>query len=365
MKKVFVLLVGAMMALAVRSQVVEEQETALVYYSPKTEISLDFSYTMEVQKAGPYALYAEELLGVDGFVTEDKTTFVLNNVTIGSKTKTDFQRAHKVPADTDFPLLLTINDKGILVGYNVPTENPKASSKQDHPCKKECKESKTALSVAPYTEEILKATDSAGMAESIAQQIFHLRETRMYLLSGEVEHAPADGKAMQLVLDELRQQEQALTELFIGTRSTHTVHAHFTLQPEQEEHLLFFSAENGFIDGDNIDADTIRVFVSLQAQQYAEPKTEETAPVEESTKFKKGKKEAVQPAKPAISPIVYNLPGSADIQVIYQDRVLGTKTMPIAQIGIDIPLPMSLFSGQTLPVIRLNEKTGNIISISK
>lgn len=364
MKKVFVLLVGAMMAVNVSAQVVEEQETALVYYSPKTEISLDFCYTMEVQEAGPFAMYAEELLGADEFIAEDKTTYHLNDVTIGSKTQTDYQRAHKVPADTELPLLLTINDKGILVGYNVPTENQNASSKKDHPCKKECKESKTALSVAPYTEEILKATDSAGMAESIAQQIFHLRETRMYLLSGEVEHAPADGKAMQLVLEELRQQEQALTELFIGTRSTQTVHAHFTLQPEQEEHLLFFSAENGFTDGDNIDADTIRVDIALKAQSYVQ-KAEEPVIEEPAQKNKKSKKEAVQPAKPAASPIVYNLPGSADIQVIYQDRVLGTKTMPVAQTGIDIPLPMSLFTGQTLPVIRLNEKTGNIISISK
>ena len=125
--------------------------------------------------------------------------------------------------------------------------------------------------------------------------------------------------------------------------------------------MFFFSEETGFTDSDNIEADTIRVHMTLQAQSYAE-NTEE--PVEEvAPKGKKGK--TATPAKQELSPIVYNLPGSADVQVIYDNRMLGSKHIPVAQLGIDVPLPKNLFTGEQLPVIVFNEKTGNIVSISK
>jgi hypothetical protein len=37
----------------------------------------------------------------------------------------------------------------------------------------------------------------------------------------------------------------------------------------------------------------------------------------------------------------------------------------LAQLGIDVPLAKDVFAGPELPVIVFNEKTGNIISISK
>ena len=78
----------------------------------------------------------------------------------------------------------------------------------------------------------------------------------------------------------------------------------------------------------------------------------------------KGKKKG-QVTTPELSPIVYNLPGSAEVKVVFQDRVLAGKTVPVAQLGVDVPLPKELFTGEQLPIIVFNEKTGNIVSISK
>ena len=52
------------MAGAVMAQVVARDESALVYYSPKTDVVLNFNYTVERQEAGIYAQYAETMLGV-------------------------------------------------------------------------------------------------------------------------------------------------------------------------------------------------------------------------------------------------------------------------------------------------------------
>ena len=359
MKKVFLMILGVAAGITLQAQVLQSNESAIVYYSPKTEIVLDFSYTVEKHVAGPFAAYAEELLGARDVVAADSMVYQLENVKISTHTSTDFNRPHKVRFDADIPMLLTLNEKQILVGYNMPKTETQAARKPQH---KEKERTKQSLSVPPFTDEVLKAGDSTGLAEAVAQQILHLRETRSYLLSGEVEHAPADGNAMKQVLAQLDKQEQALTELFVGKRCCKTEHQLITLQPEQAEQLLFFCTENGFTDGDNIDADTIRVNIALMAQSYLQPE-EEAMSEEPAPKSKKNKKE-LQKTEPELSPIVYNLPGSAEVKVLYQNRIMAGKTIPVAQAGIDVPLPKYLFTSE-LPVILFNEKTGNIISISK
>ena len=77
---------------------------------------------------------------------------------------------------------------------------------------------------------------------------------------------------------------------------------------------------------------------------------------------KKNKKEPVV-SEP--SQIVYNLPGNANVLVTYRGQQLRSKVVPVAQFGVDVPLSKDLFTGNTLPVITFNEKTGNIVSITK
>ena len=346
MKKIFLLLIATTMFCASRAQIVEKDEAALVYYAPKTLVSIDFSYKVETHEVGMFAEFAEAMLGVDDGVTDHQTIFRLTNAHIGTRTVTDFSRPHKVDAEQGMPLLLSIDEKGLLTGYNLPADVDKAKKKAQD--RKEAKPKTLPVHVYPFPEEVMEAATPLAQAHAVAKQIFHLRETKMYLLSGEVEHAPADGAAMKLVLDELDRQEQSLTELFVGKKSERIEHKQVLLDPEQEEMLLFFSSENGFTDAENIDADTIRVSVALQRQE-----------LKSSGDGKKKKKGA------ELSQIVYNLLGSGDVKIEFDGHVMAERKIPVAQAGIDVPLPMSLFTGAELPVIRINEKTGNIESISK
>jgi len=74
----------------------------------------------------------------------------------------------------------------------------------------------------------------------------------------------------------------------------------------------------------------------------------------------KAKKKGNEPTQ-----IVYNLPGHCAVSVLYKGQDLAKRTIPVAQFGMDIPLPKSLFIGKELPKIVFDEKTGNITSISK
>ena len=361
MKKIFLVLLGASLSISASfAQVLEQGEAALVYYSPKTSVVLDFTYTVETQIRGQFAHYAEELLGATDVVNTNSTSYTLKDVHIGTSTSADQTRPHKITADGGIPMLLTINDKGLLKGYNIDaqeekpvknlgksTENPRVKSRI------------SSKRIAPYSEEVAKAISPVAQAQEAAKQIFHIRETRMYLLSGEVERAPADGKSMELVLKELDEQEKVLTELFIGQKTTKTEHKKITIssigknsfQDRQiQKEFVYFSEENGFTNKENVDADSITVWIGRHKTTYKPQETEEKKP------NKKGNE---------LSQISYNLPGSAVIRVLYKGRLLGELTIDVAQLGIDVPLPKNLFTNGDLPKIVFNEKTGNIISISK
>ena len=348
MKRFFLLLMGAMMGCAVFAQIVEQDEPALVYYMPKTEVVVEFQYTIEEQEAGVYAKYASELLGIDDAIQETKSTYTINSARIMTATNTDYSRPHKVTNDPAVPLLLRLNEKQVLVGYNITQADEADKRKNYEHAPKSAKG--CARSIAPLPEEALKAQTLSEEASAVAQQIYHLREMRTYLLSGEVEKAPADGKSMELVLGELEKQESALTELFVGKKSSRQEYEEVRFDPTiQTEKQLYFSAENGFTDSENIDAELITVSTMLYPQRYAA--------TEEDPKAKK---------KPVmVSQIVYNLPGSGDVKVVHKGQILAKRTLPIAQIGIDVPLAKDLFTGKELPKIIFNEKTGNIVSINK
>lgn len=361
MKKLFIALVGVMMVCGVQASIIAENEPALIYYTPKTVLSLDFTYTVEKQEVGPFAQFAADLLGATDFVKENQTVFTLEDVRIGTRTEADYTRPHKIVPEKGLDIqLLRLNEKNLLVGYNVAEKVEKPAPKQHQSSTKEGVKSRiTRIEVAPYPEEVLKAATPEAQAFEVAKQIFHIRETRMYLLSGEVEHAPADGKAMQLVLEELDKQERELTELFVGKRSVTTEHKrikwdHITKHTFQESAIqkdfLYFSEENGFTNKENVDADSITIFVGRQKVEYKVVETDKKAAK------KKGE---------ALSQISYNLPGSAVVRIIYKGHLLGERKVDVPQLGIDVPLPQSLFTGKELPKIVFSEKTGNIVSISK
>lgn len=331
----------------------EAGKSEMVYYSPKTSVRLDFSYEERREEAGEFAAFAEELLGIKDAIKEDKTTYAFQGVEIGTHTQVDLNRPHVICAENGMPWqLVNINERGLLVGYNLPPE-PKEHKKG--PEKEPVWSRISPTKVLPYTEEIVESGSAKAQAQAVAKQIFRIRETRMYLLNGEVEHAPADGQAMELVLKELKRQEKQLVELFTGKVTKEIKHKHVGSCPYGENfkvwnETLYFSAENGFTGADNVDADKIKIHVEF---------------VHQLIKKDTGKKEKKDKKTPELSPIVYNLPGSAQALVYYNEELINSKVVPMAQFGIDVALPKELFTGAELPKIKFSEKTGGVISITK
>ena len=353
-KTIFIIGLCIASIMGMQAQVVQENELALVYYMPQTVMDITITYTIETEEAGLYSRYAEKYLGTDDVISVNSQKAEILSVNVRPRSQADLSRPIKVGAEAEAEMqLLSIAENGVLYGYNLPLGSslpPSASGDAcvlDEHCSKD--KSNQPLSL-PLTEEQLKAPTPALRAEAIAKQIYRIREARIYLLSGEIENAPGDGAALETALKELNRQEKQLVQLFTGKRTSKTISKTITYLPtrSEEKPLLYFSPENGITAEE--DASALPIMLNFIARKQV------LAP---AVQTKKNAKNA-----PAASAICYNLPGTGIYTISYDGATLLEGTLPIAQFGIAVPLPKSLFKGNHLPHIYFNTATGNIQSIS-
>ena len=361
------LLGSTMMLIAsvLMAQNLRENEAVVVYYMPKTEFAIQMQYTVTTQTPGVFYQYAKRYLGAEQIITKASTQYSLDGIQISATTSADIDRAYQVPATKGWQTqLLSLTEDGRLLGYNIEANLPEPPVQVVN----SSKHTVTSTDVLPLLEEQFIAQDhilswsnsgdvvldpfmgsgtTAKMAEGAAKQIYRIREMRLNLLAGEVEHVPADGMAMQLVLDELNKREAELISLFVGTTTIssglHTIH--YTPQRSAKQEILCrFSQHTGVVDSNDLSGTPI--YITLNT----------TKPTVEESEVPSSK-------TPLLSPIYYNLPAHTKIMVEYNGQHMCKASFPVAQFGVAVPLSIDLFSSKPTPSIHINPTTGNIQSI--
>lgn len=340
------LLGSTMMLIAsvLMAQNLRENEAVVVYYMPKTEFAIQMQYTVTTQTPGVFYQYAKRYLGAEQIITKASTQYSLNGIQISATTSADIDRAYQVPATKGWQTqLLSLTEDGRLLGYNIEANLPEPPVQVVN----SSKHTVASTDVLPLLEEQFIAGTTAKMAEGAAKQIYRIREMRLNLLAGEVEHVPADGMAMQLVLDELNKREAELISLFVGTTTIssglHTIH--YTPQRSAKQEILCrFSQHTGVVDSNDLSGTPI--YITLNT----------TKPTVEESEVPSSK-------TPLLSPIYYNLPAHTKIMVEYNGQHMCKASFPVAQFGVAVPLSIDLFSSKPTPSIHINPTTGNIQSI--
>lgn len=347
MRKYFLSIMLVVLSQMGMAQLVLDNEAAVVYYMPKNELSITLEYDVVKQEPGVFYQYAERYLGTKDVITEEKTTCMLTDISTDLLSYADTDRAYKilvVPGSKE--QLVTQTGDGRLLGYNIGQVTTEEAEELGSPV---C-EHTPPTALMPLLEEHFMASSVAKMAEGAAKQIYRIREARLNILAGEVEHVPADGKAMELVLEELQKQEQVLTELFVG--KTSIVHKSETLtylprESVEQELLCRFSAHTGVVAKNDLSGEPVYMSVKAYKQVL-------------------GMNPVVDKKAPALSQIYYNLPGKAEIEIEYKGQQMANTVYQIAQFGTSIPLAKQLFSGsKPTTAIHFHPETGNILSIEQ
>lgn len=314
MKKLISFL-AAVLPLSLTAQIVTAPLTGelprggVVYYLPQTGLHLTVTTRVITETPGPYARYAQHCLGIKEVVSQDNVRHEIVSVQVTPFTQPDPERCFYIqeirPASADkgktvssqHSLKVTVTSEGILRTVNMDPAAPLPAVKEATDCLVTADQGEQNASrlVAPMTQEMQLASSTLRMAELAAKQIFNLRETRLALIQGEVEHIPSDGAGLALMLEQLDQTETAYTELFTGSRRENSQVAHFDIIPEKgiSRQVAFrFSSQKGVVDKDDLSG---RPVYLVFAPRHDAPLTQvrDSIMVERPTKKTPARMEAV------------------------------------------------------------------------
>ncbi|MCM1005934.1 MAG: DUF4831 family protein [Prevotella sp.] len=325
-------------------------EYGVVYSLPETELVVDASCSVTVRVPGPYRIYAKRYLGAEAPIQEFSSTAKLENADMwirGVASDSKFLMQMKPGALAS----LNVSNSGMLLAINAETEL-EAESVLEMP----------ENTPVPDIDEYLKYVDadylaslsSAKRAQILAQTIMEIRESRLSLSRGTAETMPADGKQLELMLNGLEQQENALMRAFNGYEHTSYQAHRYTCLPDSTDTdtqvLLFRLSDNtGFCDKDDYSGEEVYLSFSL--------KSTPELPLDLQGKPKELPKNAV----------IYSLPGTAEVALVYKGEQAGSsEQFNFAQFGTQFGLDPKLFTDKRKPYMAsFDPATGALMSITE
>lgn len=348
MKKNIVILSALLLTTASMAQtevttgVMRGKDYGVTYLLPKTEIELVLQTTKHTYTPGEFCRYADRYLRLNNVSAEPQEYWTLDKVesrVIGLPDKDNVYFV-KMKDKTVAPLM-ELTEDGIVRSINIPFSGRQTATPPEAATSEKSIDPRSFL-----TEEILMSNSSAKMAELIAKEIYSIRESKNALLRGEAENMPKDGAQLKLMLDNLNQQERAMTEMFSGKIKEEPKTFIIRLTPEEKQNVVAFrfSKKLGVV------ADT-----DLAGEPYYLSITDLKIP----------DISAAGESKKKVDGIAYNLPGKAQLILVHNNKKLLDEQLPVTQFGTVEYLAPVLFNKNSTIKVMFNTATGGLIKVDK
>ncbi len=354
---------------------IEIKDNGVIYALPKTGIRVEVEATKLEIKAGEFAQYAEKYLGLTDVLLKDSAMWYISNINITEFAEPDAEHYYYVESSKSHsPTLINLTEQGLIRSINT-TGNYKQNSSEHSFYSNESipantnasfimdgqmvktdtsyrtiRTDSTSRRIPVYKKRLIeKSTEEK--AKEIAKYIIELQDEKMSLLIGDVEEFP-DGIATTKIIDEFNKISEEYLPLFTGTKSSKTVKAVFEITPDVNSALnnvlFYFSPDKGILNNPDNGADPVSItFKDKQNTQFLDS-------------FFVHKDTLVN--KP--NGLFYRIPGNATAEITYDNKVLASKIIRIAQFGkIDV-LPAKYIQNRHV-AIEFDPNTGALKSISR
>lgn len=333
---------AAMAQTEVTAGVMRGKDYGVTYMLPKTEIEIVLQATKHTYTPGEFCQYADRYLRLGNIAADPKVYWTLDKVETRVAGVPDKDNVYFVKMkDKSVAPLMELTEDGIVRSINIPFSGQAV--------KQICPARPTEQDVDPrsfLTEEILMASSSAKMAELIAKEIYSIRESKNALIRGEADNMPKDGTQLKLMLDNLNQQESAMTEMFSGKTKKEPQTFTIRLVPkEMKSKVAFrFSKKLGVVANTDLAGEPYYISVTNL-------KTPEIPEAEEGKKKTDG--------------VAYNLPGKAQITLTYNNQKIFDGQLPITQFGTVEYLAPILFNKNSTIKVLFDTETGGLIKVDR
>ncbi len=306
----------------------------LVYTLPSAVINVTLEAERTESRPGEFYNYATKYLKTSPIQSKSQK-WTLSGVQLTQTAVPDDEQRYNVQVKSGTPVTIVIDSYHATVSINDEGYAPQPAEKPPlHPRQAQPSIHATPAARQAMTEEMIQSTSTAKRAELAADKIFELRQNRNDIISGNADGMPKDGQAMQLALDNLTQQEEALTAMFTGVTVSSSEIATYTFVPGEESQKIVIariSPVKGLIAADDLAGDPIYLNYKVVSKGTM-PLTDKG----EERRFPKGG-------------VAYRIPGTAEISIIYDGKELDKKTLHIPQLGVVFGMEPSMFSDKKTP----------------
>ncbi|MCD8304373.1 MAG: DUF4831 family protein [Prevotellaceae bacterium] len=320
----------------------------VTYFLPSTALRITVEAEKTVVTPGEFAKYAFRYLRLQDVPTEQSTTWKIKNISIEPYGTPDKTKGYSIllKGRTSAPLVSLTRD-GILLSINAQkAETPLPDVPQGVAAP-------TLPNARDYMDqEILSAGSTAKMAELCAQKIYDVRESRNDLIQGEASNTPKDGAQLQIMLDQLDQQTDALQRLFAGSTQTSTEYFSVDFVPTKEtdkQLLLRFSQIDGVVDSDDLSGSP--VYISIQSTGSLPNSSQNADSDKKKAKLEKG--------------VRYNVPAREKVTVFDADYDYCSQEVSMGQFGYVEILGESLFDKKTTTKAYFYQQNGGLEKIEQ
>lgn len=326
----------------------KHNEYGLVYSLPKTYLRIEVEAEQIVKKAGPYYNYSKKYLGTTDVITIDSKSWTLKSVKVTSYGVPQKDNEYLMQFKSGATPYMIVSQNGMPLSINTEAEDlPTYVAGKGTPLTASLLENNAYSSA--LSGEMLVSGSLAKRAEMAANTIYRIRESRTNYAIGEADQMPPDGESLKIVLNELDKQEEALKALFLGTTQTATAVKVFDYVPVGEidkEVFLRISDFNGITSKEDLSGEPLYLTIKII--------TKGEIPLNEKGEKKELPKGAV----------MYNIPGKAQVSLMYDGEEVFNDMFDIAQFGVEYGLNPALFTDKKKPTfMKFHPATGGIMEI--
>ncbi len=329
----------------------------VVYSLPRAGISVGIKATCTWFYAGPFAQYAEQLLGIPNVKTSNSTSWTIDDMHISVFSEPDPDNYFKTKGS--LASLVNLSSSGCLAGIN------SGNSVQGIPALVTgfSFRTKQQPSGIPYPDltatswfsqgdstnnfRVVRITPEKKAAEAAAK-IFECRRIKYEIAAGLLDEFHPDGKAYEESIKELGRIEKENMSLFTGKTEQKQFSFGFSYvppaKPVKGDVLFRFSEEKGVLPASDLSG---------------KPVTIDLQPVDISAD-KKGLTTSENP-NAGSSGIFYRIPVTAEFKISQDLQVISSGRLLLPQLGQIAPLPEELLDEAVS--VELHPETGAIKNI--
>jgi hypothetical protein len=242
---------------------------SLLYALPMTVFNLNFEFRHTVEKPGPYAKYAPEMLGIKDVITRERETWTITRVTVNSSEELDPSEFYVIEASSIVQTnAFSLRKSGLIMDINPAIYGNVSANVTDNGMNQAnlrfddlgadeyfIAQNDTAYRVVkldtafikiPYLVEKKKNLSIDQLADKAARTLLDLRDGKQRILNGEANVFPQSYAG----IDEINRVEREYMALFTGKTLTESKTLSFTVIPLKEQAgkpvtIFKFSVEAG------------------------------------------------------------------------------------------------------------------------